>query len=199
MNTWLFHHASGLGKQHYDKKEKGVVAFRRVVEIDTQDLIDPNTAKSGSKPPIQFAWDEICSNKWKTHICGLVFVPRLHRYIVCQHLQECPKKFNRCGVTILFEDCRMGDLKEISLCQVTQAQRTKLPLTKLSVPRFWVALEFHGSSASTFTISRYLTQSAQGFIKIGLEANTYSDRFFANYQLPFIPTSLATRALFFFF
>lgn len=34
--------------------------------------------------------------------------------------------------------------------------------------------------------------------EIGLETNTYSDRFFANYQLHFIPTSLATRALFFF-
>lgn len=35
--------------------------------------------------------------------------------------------------------------------------------------------------------------------KIGLETNTYSDRFFANYQLHFIPTSLAIRALFFVF
>lgn len=34
--------------------------------------------------------------------------------------------------------------------------------------------------------------------KIGLETNTYSERFFANYQLHLIPTSLATRALFFF-
>lgn len=42
------------------KKNKGIVAFRRVVEINTRHLIDPNTAKSGSKPPTQFALDEIC-------------------------------------------------------------------------------------------------------------------------------------------
>lgn len=63
--------AYNIGKQHHDKKEKGVVAFRRVVEINTRDLIDPNTAKSGSKPPTQFAL-KIPPNKRKTHSYGLV-------------------------------------------------------------------------------------------------------------------------------
>lgn len=81
----------------------------------------------------------ISPNKQETHICRFLCHDRTATlYIVYQHLQECPRKFIRCSVTMVF-DCRMPAINQVFAKSPKHKASTDKAFSS-TWPRFQVAL-----------------------------------------------------------